>query len=398
MEPALQNALSFFINVLIEIIPLFLTVTFLAGLALEYIKPQVIREKLGGKKGVTGILAATALGFVTPFCSCSTIPLLAGMMAAGIPIGVLTAFLFASPYPIEVGMIVLGPMFGWAFAIAFVATGAIIAVISGLLLQRLNWQNQVKDDFIKGLKLNNQSAGGNGGEETSSSCCGEKALVSNEYACGVDEKIESDKGEEGCNCSSGENACSNMEESGCGCGVETGKSDCGCDSMEKQDVEGEECDCGAKTEQNTTGQIPVKDGFPQKAKRAALYSFGFFRRMFLFILAGSTMGAIIYGFVPEDLLATYMGGTSILAVPIAALIGVPLYVSIIPVIPIILSLSTKGVSTGAVIAFMITATSISPPELIMLSGMFKRRYITLFVVMMIFGAIVTGYVFNMIAA
>ena len=172
MEPALQNALSFFINVLIEIIPLFLTVTFLAGLALEYIKPQVIREKLGGKKGVTGILAATALGFVTPFCSCSTIPLLAGMMAAGIPIGVLTAFLFASPYPIEVGMIVLGPMFGWAFAIAFVVTGAIIAVISGLLLQRLNWQNQVKDDFIKGLKLNNQSAGGNGGEETSSSCCG----------------------------------------------------------------------------------------------------------------------------------------------------------------------------------------------------------------------------------
>ncbi len=320
------------------------------------------------------------------------------MMAAGIPIGVLTAFLFASPYPIEVGMIVLGPMFGWAFAIAFVVTGAIIAVISGLLLQRLNWQNQVKDDFIKGLKLNGQSAGGNGGEKTSSSCCGEKAQVSNGCACGVDENIESDKGEEGCNCSTGENVGSNMEESGCGCGVETGKSDYGCDSEEKQDVEGEGCGCGAKLEHNTICQLPVRDGFPQKAKRAAIYSFGFFKRMFLFILAGSTMGAIIYGFVPEDLLATYMGGTSILAVPIAALIGVPLYVSIIPVIPIILSLSTKGVSTGAVIAFMITATSISPPELIMLSGMFKRRYITLFVVMMIFGAIVTGYVFNMIAA
>ena len=82
--------------------------------------------------------------------------------------------------------------------------------------------------------------------------------------------------------------------------------------------------------------------------------------------------------------------------PIAALIGVPLYVSIIPVIPIVLGLSAKGVSTGAVIAFMITATSISPPELIMLSGMFKRRYIALFVVMMIVGAIVTGYMFNLI--
>jgi uncharacterized membrane protein YraQ (UPF0718 family) len=81
MEPAIQSALSFFITVLIEIIPLFLAVTFLSGLALEYIKPQAIREKLGGKKGITGILAATVLGFVTLFCSCSTIPLLAGMMA-----------------------------------------------------------------------------------------------------------------------------------------------------------------------------------------------------------------------------------------------------------------------------------------------------------------------------
>lgn len=394
MELALQNALSFFVTVLIEIIPLFLAVTFLAGLALEYITPQIIREKLGGKKGITGILSATVLGFITPFCSCSTIPLLAGMMAAGIPIGVLTAFLFASPYPIEVGIIVLGPMFGWAFGVAFVATGAIIAVISGLLLQRINWQDQIKDDFIKGLKPHGQSAGGNGGEEAPS-CCGDQAVVSTGCACDKDEAV-APKEEAGCACGAGEKG--DLTGSECGCGEEPRIEFC-CDSGEKPIVEETCCSCGAESEQHDSTPLntSVKDGFPQKAKRAALYSLTFFKRMFLYVLVGSAMGAIIYGFVPEEFLVTYMGGSSILAVPIAALIGVPLYVSIIPVIPIILSLSAKGVSTGAVIAFMITATSISPPELVMLSGMFKRKYLLLFVAMMIFGAIVTGYVFNMIS-
>ncbi|MEM2947868.1 MAG: permease, partial [Candidatus Bathyarchaeia archaeon] len=85
------------------------------------------------------------------------------------------------------------------------------------------------------------------------------------------------------------------------------------------------------------------------------------------------------------------------AVIIAALIGVPLYVSIIPVIPIVYSLYLKGLSAGAVIAFLITATAISPPELIMLSGMFKKKFIAFFIIMMILGSIVTGYLLNAIS-
>ncbi len=295
------------------------------------------------------------------------------MLAAGIPISVLTAFLFASPYPVEVGMIVLGPMFGWAFAVAFVATGAIIAVLSGLLLQRLDWQDQIRGDFIKGLK-----------PEAESDCGCATGVAKPACDCGADKAEES---------------------SGCECGVEksepeANQASCGCNAEESV-AEEQSCGCGAepKPESSCCGQpaAPPTDGFPQKARRAALYSFTFFKRMIPFILLGCSMGAIIYGFVPEDLLATYMGGGSILAVPIAALIGVPLYVSIIPIIPIILGLSAKGVSNGAVIAFMITATSISPPELIMLSGMFKKKYLMLFVAMMIVGAIITGYIFNAIA-
>jgi uncharacterized membrane protein YraQ (UPF0718 family) len=367
MEIALTNTLTFFVNVLIEIIPLFLAVTFLAGLALEYIKPSLIREKLGGKKGVTGMLAATALGFVTPFCSCSTIPLLAGMLAAGIPISVLTAFLFASPYPVEVGMLVLGPVFGWAFAVAFVATGAILAILSGLLLQRLNWQDQIKDDFIKGLKPEAKSDNAEGSKPTCN--------------CGADKVDE--------------------KATGCGCGAEIKEAEesqasCGC-NVEQSSPETPGCACGSEPKPDSGySEAVAPDGFLQKAKSAAIYSLTFFKRMIPFILLGCSIGAVIYGFVPQDILAAYMGGSSILAVPIAALIGVPLYVSIIPIIPIVLSLSAKGVSNGAVIAFLITATAISPPELIMLSGMFKRRYLLLFISMMIIGAIVTGYVFNAI--
>ena len=369
MEIALMNTLTFFANVLIEIIPLFLAVTFLAGLALEYIKPSLIREKLGGKKGVTGILAATALGFVTPFCSCSTIPLLAGMLAAGIPISVLTAFLFASPYPVEVGLLVLGPMFGWAFAVAFVATGAILAILSGLLLQRLNWQDQIKDDFIKGLKPEAKSD--NAKEESKPAC-----------DCGTDKAEE-------------------RKVTGCGCGaekkeLEESQASCSCNAEQPApETPGYGCEAEPKPASSKPEEVSP-DGFPQKAKRSAIYSLTFFKRMIPFILLGCSIGAVIYGFVPQDILTAYMGGSSMLAVPIAALIGVPLYVSIIPIIPIVLSLSAKGVSNGAVIAFLITATSISPPELIMLSGMFKRRYLLLFISMMIIGAIVTGYVFNAI--
>ena len=126
------------------------------------------------------------------------------------------------------------------------------------------------------------------------------------------------------------------------------------------------------------------------------YSVGFLKKLFLFVVLGAAMGAVIHGYLPETLLATYLGGSSLYAVPLAALIGVPLYVGIVPMIPIILSLSTKGVSMGALIAFRITAAARSPPEIIMLSGMFKRKYIGFFVGMVIAGAIVTGYLFNVL--
>ncbi|MBT4319618.1 permease [Candidatus Bathyarchaeota archaeon] len=309
MDSNIYETGRYFLFIMAEIIPLFLGSTFLIGLSMEYLSEESLQNSLGGKKGILGMISAAVFGFITPFCSCSSIPVLAGMVAAGLPIGILTTFLIASPYPIEVALLILAPMFGYKFGLAFALAGTIIALMAGYFVHTQKWDDQVRE---------------------------EATLFA----------------------------------------IPTGpvEASCGCDDAEEV----------------------LADSFIVKTKRAAIYSFDFLKKLFLFVVLGAGVGAVIHGSLPETLLATYLGGSSIYAVPLAALIGVPLYVGIVPMIPIVLSLSTKGVSMGALIAFLITAAALSPPEIIMLSGMFKHKYIGFFVGMVIVGAIVTGYLFNIL--
>jgi uncharacterized membrane protein YraQ (UPF0718 family) len=304
MTESLITSGKFFIKILLELIPLFFLITFLSGLILEYVSPEMIRNVLGGKRGTAGRLAAIFLGFVTPFCSCSTIPMLAGMVGAGVPVGILTTFLFASPYPVEIAILVLGPLFGWVFAIAFFVAGGVIAYVAGLLVDRAGWDDQVKEIAAPPV------------------------------------------------------------------------------SVDDIDLDGI--------------TLMIDDGFWAKMKRAWHYAVDFFKGVAVYIVVGSAVGALIYGFLPENFIVQYAGGASLVAVPIAALIGAPLYLSAAAVIPIIYSLSLKGMNNGAIIAFLITATSISPPELIMLASLFKRKYIITYILTMILGAVITGYLLNLI--
>jgi len=247
------------------------------------------------------------LGWVTPFCSCSTVPVLASMVKAGIPIGVMTTFLYASPYPVEIAIPILVPLFGAPVAIAFLAVGGIMAIAGGSLVKALNWQNQVKVNLIERIKTST-------------------------------------------------------------------------------DFEVEEALPG----------FNIDNSFNAKCKNAWTYTIGFARKLLLIIIISSAVGALIYGFIPEEFILKYAGGSGLWVVPIAALIGVPLYVNVAAVVPIIYSLSLKGMSNGAVIAFLITATTISPPELIMLSSLFKKKYVITFTIAMLIGAIITGYALNLL--
>ncbi len=296
---------QFFLVILAELIPLFLIVTFLSGLAMEYISPETLRRKLSGCKGLAGQTAAVGLGWVTPFCSCSTIPVLASMVKAGIPIGIMTSFLYASPYPVEIAIPILAPLFGTRSAAAFMIAGGGIALAMGVVVERLGWQRQIKVDTT---------------------------------ASDVD-----------------------LHDGG-----------------------------GAPF-------IAFDTSFKGKATRAWYYTLGFARKLLLIIIISSAIGSLIYGFIPEEWILRYAGGSGLWVVPIAALIGVPLYVNAAAVVPIIYSLSLKGMSQGAVIAFLITATTISPPEILMLSALFKRNYVLAFALAMIVGAVITGYALNWIA-
>ena len=308
MEDMLLKAGKFFLIILAELIPLFLLVTFLSGLALEYVSPEKLREKLSGRKGVWGQIISMVLGWVTPFCSCSTVPVLASMVKAGIPIGIMTTFLYASPYPVEIAIPILAPLFGLPVALAFLIVGGIMALVSGILVQKLKWQDQVKIDM------------------------GNSPAASQTISNTVDVPM-----------------------------------------------------------------IDIDDSFKAKCLRAWDYTIGFAKKLLLIIVISSAVGALIYGFIPEEFILKYAGGTGLFVVPIAALIGVPLYVNVAAVIPIIYSLSLKGMSEGAVLAFLITATTISPPELFMLSALFKKKYVFAFALAMTAGAILTGYLLNLLA-
>lgn len=308
MEEMLLKAGKFFLLILAELIPLFLLVTFLSGLALEFISPENLRKQLSGRKGIWGQVISMILGWVTPFCSCSTVPVLASMVKAGIPIGIMTTFLYASPYPVEIALPILAPLFGLPVALAFLIVGGIMAILGGLLVQKLKWQDQVKIELVS------------------------------------------------------ENEALHPE-------------------LEPLDM----------------AVIDIDDSFKAKCKRAWDYTIGFAKKLLLIIVISSAVGALIYGFIPEEFILKYAGGNGLFVVPIAALIGVPLYVNVAAVVPIIYSLSLKGMSEGAVIAFLITATTISPPELFMLSALFKKKYIIAFTFAMIIGAIITGYLLNLVA-
>jgi uncharacterized protein len=306
MVDMLLRSGRFFLIILAELVPLFLLVTFLSGLALEYISPEALRKKLSGKTGFVGQLLSLGLGWVTPFCSCSTVPVLASMVKAGIPIGVMTTFLYASPYPVEIAIPILAPLFGVPVATAFLVVGGLMALAGGLLVKRLNWQDQVKVE----IENNSQPT------------------------------------------------------------AET-------------------------TSESMLPVVTIDESFKGKCIRAWDYTIGFARKLLLIIIISSAIGALIYGFIPEEFILKYAGGSGLWVVPIAALMGVPLYVNVAAIVPIIYSLSLKGMSDGAVIAFLITATTISPPELLMLSALFKKKYMIAFTIAMIIGAIITGYVLNM---
>lgn len=309
-ESALRDSWAFFVHLAIVLIPLFLGGSFLVGLAQEYLPPEKVEQKLRGHDEGVGNVAAAGFGAVTPFCSCSTVPVLAGLLQAGSPLGLSFSFLLASPLVNEIAVILLVGLFGLKITAYYVALTFVTAIVGGIIIGRLGLGDDVKD--IKLIDDSDQALATDGG---TADCCGAEAV---------------------------------------------------------------------------TTKKTHRDRF-ETAARDAL---SFFVDTLPYLLLGITIGALIHGVVPVEIVQAVLGDQNPLAVPLAAIAGAPIYVSMSGMLPIAASFSDQGIAIGTVIAFVIGGAGVSLPNLILLNKIFKRRLLAVYAGTVVTIGVLVGLVFN----
>lgn len=293
----LTEALRFFIFEVPKVMMLLVLIIFGVGIVRTYFTPEKTRKILEGKSLFTGNILASLLGIVTPFCSCSAIPLFLGFVEAGVPLGVTFSFLIAAPMINEVAVVLLVGLFGWKVALIYVGTGLIIAILSGWVIGKFKLEKYVAD-WVFTVKSGNT------------------------------EFLE-----------------------------------------EKPDF----------YERIQSGYEAVKE---------------IVGKIWIYIVIGIAVGAGAHGYVPADYLSSLLGNENWYGVPLAILIGIPLYSNAAGIIPIVSVLIEKGISLGTALAFMMSVIALSLPEMIILKKVLKWQLIAAFIGIVSTGIIIVGYIFN----
>ncbi|MGB4579086.1 MAG: permease [Methanoculleus sp.] len=295
----LATAGQFFVVIAGELILLFVGITFLVGLLQAYIPEERIRSVLAGRRQGVGNVIGAGFGALTPFCSCSTIPILLGLLEVGIPFGVCMSFLLASPLlnPIIISLLVA--LIGVVPTAVYAAVTFTAAAGIGWLLGRLGYGRYVKDVMVEGRP--------------------------------------------------------------------------------------EPCDCAVAVSHGT------------RIRSAFSFAVSLFRQVLPYLLLGAGIGAFIYGFIPEGLIVSLAGPNNPLAIPVAAVIGVPMYIRAETIIPISAVLLEKGMGIGAVMALIIGGAGASIPEVTLLAAIFERRLVAAFVVTILMVAVLAGVVFQVLS-
>lgn len=295
-DEILGETINYFIFDTIKIFILLVVVIFIVSIIRTYLAPMKIRAFLAGHNKFVGHIIAAITGIVTPFCSCSAVPLFLGFVEAGVPLGITFSFLIASPMINEVALAMLIGGFGLKIALIYIMSGFLISVIAGLVIGRMRVEHLIED------------LGQRKGQNRDMTYTSWKARIryAGEY----------------------------------------------------------------------TRDIVIKVG--------------------AYIIIGVAIGAWIHGYAPADFLATYAGADVWYAVPLATLVGIPLYANAAGVLPIVSALFAKGVALGTVLAFMMAVTALSLPEFLILRRIMKPKLIAIFACVVGMGIIFTGYIFNAI--
>lgn len=323
---ALAASGEFFLHLAVVLVPLFVIGSFSIALLQEYLPPERIERLLHRYDGGMGNVVAAGIGGITTFCSCSTVPILAGLLQAGAPIGLAFSFLLASPLVNELAVMLLVGLFGVKIAGLYVVFTLASAVVMGTFLGTLGLEAHLKDvDLLAG---GGQAVASDGGRSVSGAGDG----------------------------------------SACGCGSpHDGRP-------------------GEKRRWSHTDRI----------RRAASETRTFSVDFFPYLVLGMAAGAFIHGFVPEGVMTQYFGAGNPLAVPLAAVAGAPIYVSMSAMLPIAAALSEQGIPIGTVLAFVVGGAGVSIPNLILLSKLFDRTLLAIYAATVVAIGVIIGVVFNSI--
>lgn len=294
----LGSALEFFFYDTPKVFMLLVLVVFGVGVVRSYFSPERTRSILSGKSLLAGNILAALLGIVTPFCSCSAVPLFIGFVTAGVPLGVTFSFLISAPMVNEIALGLLYGLVGWKVATLYAGTGLAVAVGAGWTIGRLGLEAHI-EEWVQQM---------------------------------------------------------NAAESG-------------------------EDDRMTWRDRLIFGRDAVKE---------------IVGRVWKYILLGIALGAFIHGYVPEGFMASLMGKGSWWTVPLAVVIGVPMYSNAAGIIPVVEALLGKGAALGTVLAFMMSVIALSLPEIVILRKVLKPRLIATFIGVVAAGILLVGYLFNML--
>jgi uncharacterized membrane protein YraQ (UPF0718 family) len=294
----LAAAVEFFVFELPKVMMLLTLVVFAVGIVRSFFTAERTRRLLAGRAESVGNVLASLLGVVTPFCSCSAVPLFIGFVTTGVPLGVTFSFLIAAPMINEVALVLLYGLFGWKVAALYLGTGLLIAMVAGWVIGRLRLER-----WVEGWVYATKTGGG------------------------------------------------------------------------QQDPE----DAVLWRDRVQFGLDAVKD---------------IVGKVWPYVLAGIAVGAGIHGYVPQDFMASIMGKSAWWAVPLAVLLGIPMYSNAAGIIPIVQALLGKGAALGTVLAFMMAVIGLSLPEMVILRKVLKLPLILTFAAVVGAGILLVGYLFN----
>ncbi len=391
-EPMVGNVLGTFTFLFGELMLLFILISFFVGLLQSYIAREKIQKALTTKYRFLNSILGAVLGSVTPFCSCSTIPLLVGLRKSGAPFAGMVSFLLTSPILNPMIVIIFFGFFGFVPTLMYAGIALVFAIVVGYALDRLGFERYFKDENIANY---NEKENCCGADKATSSCCSGPAAEPIDSCCASQEETTTSccdtQEKASCGCLPIETAscCDTQAEASCAC---LSEADDGCCASENS---GGGCcdsvDMSFKSQTGTTLQRHVKVW-----KYSLQDSWAQFRKILLYLLVGAGIGSFIYGFVPEEFLVQVAGEQNPFAVPLAAVLGVPMYIRTEAVLPLANMLIGQGVGLGTMVALIIGGAGASIPEVSLLSTLFKKPFIITFLVCIFTVAVISGYAFNIL--